>query len=164
MRTRHLLLRLLAVPALLLSLSVAACAGDNGPDNVAATPDAATVEHEQRLKFAKCMREQGLDFPDPQAPAADAVAAAPAVKIEDAAKFEAAMTACRQFMPNGGEVRQPSAEDLALLRAFAKCMREQGLDYPDPVVDGNGVGEARAIVPEDMDKLTAAQKICDQKK
>jgi hypothetical protein len=67
-------------------------------------------------------------------------------------------------MPNGGEVRQPSAEDLALLRAFAKCMREQGLDYPDPVVDGNGVGEARAIVPEDMDKLTAAQKICDQKK
>jgi hypothetical protein len=164
MRTRHLL-RLLAVPMLVLSLGLAGCGGgrDNGGSGKV---DPAVAQHQQQLKFAKCMREQGLDYPDPQ-PAVDGQAgAAGATKVDDPVKFEAALSACRKFLPEGDQVKPASPEDLAKLRAFAKCMRDKGLDFPDPPVpaaDGTVPMQVLPTVPaQDQQKFADAMKACQK--
>jgi hypothetical protein len=55
----------------------------------------------------------------------------------DKKKFEAAQEACKQFMPDGGQVHKPTAEELEQVRQMAKCMRENGVpNFPDPQADG----------------------------
>jgi hypothetical protein len=52
----------LAALALALVLVLAACGGEDGEAEAASTGD----RQEAMLAFAECMREQGIDVPDPQ--------------------------------------------------------------------------------------------------
>ena len=62
-------------------------------------------DHEQMVKFAQCMRENGVDVPDPE-PGGGIEITQRRVAGGDgdatAKKFEAAQAKCRSFMPNGG--------------------------------------------------------------
>jgi hypothetical protein len=148
-------LRILTVP-LLLALALAGCA-QNGGDNdngiataggAKATPSASAdagvnlSDDERRLKFAECMREQGIDMPDP--------GDGPGVRIRvgegtDPKKVDAAMEACKKYAPNGGEPPKLNAEQLEQARKFAKCMRSNGVpDFPDPGADGRITMQRRA--------------------
>jgi hypothetical protein len=86
-------------------------------------------DKERMLKHARCMREHGVDMPDP----------GPDGNLQfggsvggDRNKAVEAASACQQYLPNGGELRNLSPEQLEQARTFAKCMREHGIDMPDP--------------------------------
>ena len=51
----------------------------------------------------------------------------------DPEKVEAAMEACKQYAPNGGEPPKLNPEQLEQMRKFAQCMRDNGVrTFPDP--------------------------------
>jgi hypothetical protein len=140
--TRHPLI----LAALAGVLTLAACGGD--PASSAKDPDTA---FEGALKFAKCMREHGVDVPDPKQDAGGGVR----LTLKSGrngqgspAKVEAAQKACGKYMKAGGGKR-PDAATQARMQdaqlAFARCMRRHGMDMPDPVFtkDGGSVTRMR---------------------
>jgi hypothetical protein len=62
---------------------------------------------------------------------------------QDNPNFQTAITACRSQLPNGGAPPSLSPEQLDALRVFAKCMRDHGVDMPDPDPNAGGLGLAR---------------------
>lgn len=127
---------------------------------------AAPLTEEERTQavrdFAACMREHGVDMPDPDMSGGSSgkggmVFSAPAVAVgevgpdgsmppgPDLSTMNEAQEACQEFMdklgPNGpmGEI---DPEEEAKMReqalAFAACMREHGIDMPDPQFEGEG--------------------------
>jgi len=103
--------------------------------------------------FARCMREQGVDMADPTE---DGVLDLDTGQDPSAA--EDAIAACRDHMPSGGEIAGPSAEELDSMRAYAVCMREQGveMDDPDPATGMAGIPQGP------KDKVDAAAEVCQE--
>ncbi|HEY3467538.1 MAG TPA: hypothetical protein VGL47_20585 [Amycolatopsis sp.] len=127
----------------------------------ATAADTSGKSDEDKMRdFAKCMREHGVDMPDPK-PAGDGKGMAITLggDAKDSGKLEAAQNACKHLMPNGGEMKPPSAEELDKMRRQAKCMREHGIDMPDP--DPSGKGTVRIGGPgDDPKKFEEAAKAC----
>ncbi|WIV60472.1 hypothetical protein [Amycolatopsis nalaikhensis] len=127
----------------------------------ATAADTSGKSDEDKMRdFAKCMREHGIDMPDPK-PAGDGKGMAITLggDAKDSGKLEAAQNACKHLMPNGGEMKPPSAEELDKMRRQAKCMREHGIDMPDP--DPSGKGTVRIGGPgDDPKKFEEAAKAC----
>jgi hypothetical protein len=164
---------LLLIPLLLLApLLTAGCANDNKSPGVAtanggATPTASAEASESPgdgLKFAQCMRDNGLTwFKDPDPDEKGFSIHIP--RGTDKAKVDKAMEACRKYMPNGGEPPKLDPATVAKLREFAKCMRENGVpDFPDPKADGGLEIKAEpgsGLNPESA-AWKKADKACDQ--
>jgi hypothetical protein len=149
---------------------VTACGGggEGGDDGVASlseknTPSsnepAAENDVDQMRAFAKCMREHGIDMPDPEVSKDGGVGiAVPAVPGNgDMGKVEKAHTACQKFLPNGGEPEKPTAEDLDAMRKQAKCLRDHGIDVPDPTMEDPGL---RIGGTPDQEKFKKAMEEC----
>ena len=88
------------------------------------------------LNFAQCMREEGINFPDPTFDI-DGNPQFDNLEIEDEDEFERAFENCEDILRNA----LPEQFDLdpeveaALVDAsleFSQCMRDQGIDFPDP--------------------------------
>jgi hypothetical protein len=163
-RARRTLLPLASVSL----LALAACGGDGSasPDRVASlgesTTTAATSDtgaegangkkgdkddmQQAALDFAKCMREHGIDFPDPQFTGDGGMvfsAGAEPGSGPDRDEMEAAQKACQPIMDRAqANLPPPDPKELEeqkeQILAFAKCMREHGIDFPDPTFDGKG--------------------------
>jgi hypothetical protein len=127
----------------------------DGTDPSAKTTSATPLSKEdQTRKFVQCMRDHGIEMSDPQPGKPAAIG-----KEGEDAKTKAALEACREFMPNGGEPPSVSPEMLEQGRKFAQCMREHGLaDFPDPDPDAQG-GQAADIDPNDP-TFKAANEAC----
>ncbi|MFC0503981.1 hypothetical protein [Micromonospora costi] len=160
---------LFALP-LLLALTLPACggsgeepavatAGGGGAQPASASPAAQLSDDERRLKFTECMRDNGVDVPDPE-PGGDRV-----FRFDgktDPAKVEAAMGTCRQYLPNGGEKLKLDPEQVERLRKLAACMRENGVpEFPDPQPDG-GIQLRLDQVNIKDPKVKAAMEKCRQ--
>jgi hypothetical protein len=167
------------IPAVLvpaaLALVVAGCGSPEGPDvataggerpAASATPTAPAGDREEQLRqFAGCMREHGVDVPDPEPGLGGVGGMAGGGALNDP-DFQAAFAACRTKLPNGGEPPKLNADQLERYREFAGCMREQGVDMPDPDPDGtlrlgNG-GRFGNINPSDP-KVRSALTACRDK-
>ena len=109
---------------------------------------------EAPLEFAKCMREHGVDMPDPtvrrrrrRRMSRVAIRRAewrPASDGPDPKDLERpTRTASTSWRMRRAQFDPPSEEDQTKMQeqalAFAKCMREHGIDMPDPTVLGDGV-------------------------
>ena len=88
------------------------------------------------LDFAQCMREEGINFPDPTFDI-DGNPQCDNLEIENEEEFESAFENCEDILRNA----LPEQFDLdpeveaALVDAsleFSQCMRDQGIDFPDP--------------------------------
>ncbi|MEV4517488.1 hypothetical protein AB0K00_52095 [Dactylosporangium sp. NPDC049525] len=161
------------VPALALAAVLLTGAGVwlvvGGPGGGKADPGAsAGTDQEQALKFAQCMRDNGVDMPDPGdgnivtgagGDGSGPIGGADAVDLDaDGAAFEA----CRKFLPNGGEMRKPTAAELEQQVRYAQCMRAHGIDYPDPTADG--IQQLPGIPVDDpgaMQRFDDAARACD---
>ncbi len=135
---------------LVLGLAASGCAKPSGGDGVASaggTPTASASsgtgdsrpdpvkDQENFLKYAQCMREQGVDMPDPQMDGGGISMMIP--QGTDKAKVDAANELCKQHLPNGGQPMKADPEMQEKMRKFAQCMRDNGLpDFPDPDEDG----------------------------
>lgn len=178
--------RTFLVPAALaLGLLGAACGGSSsaGADGIASAgggssarkaADTAKVDPEQAgLEFAQCMREHGVDVPDPKAGEGGMVMVGPGPGEAHAgghtsgppAGFEEADKACRHILEDligdGPGPMDPAEQDRAL--KFAKCMRDHGVDMPDPDFSGGGARITISRVPgvgPDDETFKAAQEAC----
>ena len=119
---------------------LAGCGGSKPPSlaSVRAMPPSQTQLQGDLLKFAECMRSNGVpSFPDPSAgggfefsPGSGVDPSSPAMKV--------AQGRCRRLMPGGGPpgpgaVTHPAAQWLAQMERAAQCMRRHGVaDFPDP--------------------------------
>ncbi len=165
MTVRPFAAALLAVAA----LGVAACGGDEKEASGSGGEPAAQTDQEKTraaaVKFAECMRENGVEkFPDPAADGGTRIAVGPESGI-DPQEFEAASKACEEFRedikPQLSEGDQAEFKERAL--EHARCMREHGIDMPDPEFSGDGGVttklEKGRVDPEDPD-FKAAQEEC----
>jgi hypothetical protein len=132
-----------------------------------------TNPEDAMLAFARCMREHGIDMPDPDTSGGGPgvvtfKAGGPGDKLDaDAGKFQEANEACKDLMGDAGPMnlspeQQQEMQDQAL--AFSRCMREHGVNMPDPNFDGEGhvtmkIDDSSGIDPSDP-KFEAAQQAC----
>ena len=121
----------------------------------------AGVDEDKMREFAKCMRDNGVDMPDPQGGVGVRVQALEEGSA-DMEKMNKAHEACKQHLPNGGAPREMTPEEKDKLRQQAKCMREHGVDWPDPdtATTGNGKSDTKLPQFDDTEKFKQAMKDC----
>jgi hypothetical protein len=129
--------------------------------------DSTATAHEKGVKFAECMRSNGVsEFPDPGASGKltiDAIANGSSLDTSTPA-FKQAISACKDLEPAGfmGSKRSSQQQDAAL--KFAQCVRENGVkDFPDPIPNGPLVDTGRipsAATSSGMSILNAAMQKC----
>jgi hypothetical protein len=158
-------------------LALTGCGSESGPKVASANGGAgsgaqpsasATTEVEQGealRRFAQCMRDNGVDMPDPEVqPGGGVIMRRRGTNVDpNDDKFQAAMQKCRTLLPNGGVPPTMSPEQLEQMQKFAKCMRDNGIDMPDPDPATGGVRiqrSAGAIDPESQ-KFQDAMKACE---
>jgi hypothetical protein len=134
---------------------VASLDGGQKPSGQQGEPKQAGSDEDQMRAFAKCMRENGVDMPDPEPGGGGFTRAMPA---EDAEKMNKAGEVCNKLLPNGGKPKPLSPEDLDKARKTAKCMRDHGINMPDP--DPNSPGITIGADGDDPAKMEKAMKEC----
>jgi hypothetical protein len=155
----------LSLPLAAASLALAACGG--GGDSNAASGDDRARFREAALDFAECMRRHGVDVPDPSPGSGGGITfAAPAGGVDDPA-VQRAQQACNKHLakvrpPELSEEQQREFREQAL--KHARCMREHGIDMPDPTFGENGTVQQRIeedIAPTDP-RFQRAAKACER--
>jgi hypothetical protein len=160
---RHLL-TLAAVAGTALALG--ACGSGKNDNSTSGREDKA---FDGALKFAKCMRDHGIDMPDPTRTAGGGIQqriGGPGSKDPgpDDSKMQAADTACAKYRElGGGQAPDPAqvAKQRDAFVGYARCMRGKGINMPDPKVSGNGIQMTlgKGIRP-DSPAFKAADKAC----
>jgi hypothetical protein len=169
--------RAVIVPFVLVLGLAAGCAGHSHGPGVAtahgatggpsASPTASVDPEEARRQFAQCMREHGVDVPDPDT---DGSGGGGPMRIQASAGSgaEDAVAACQKYLP-AGKFATPDAQQLEQMRQFAKCMRDHGVDVPDPnanggvtIHKGTGSGGDAGVNPDDP-AFKAAMQACQDK-
>ena len=165
-------------------LAIAACGSDSGSE-VASLEDTSAVETEEPtsdeldadaeeaiLAFSQCMRDNGVpEFPDPELDAEGNFrvfgGGGPGALGVDQETIQAAQEECFPLIE--GILQNFVGQDFSELEdtflEFAECMREQGIDMPDPDSSGGfgpGAGGRAGILgdidPEDPEFQAAAQE------
>ena len=125
-------------------LLLASCGGGSGAavgvaslDETTTTTAAPAVNAElQLLAFAQCMRDQGIDIPDPSMDASGNLEFRPSEGFDPGNTEEliAAAEACRDHLDGVSlgfqDIDLAAAGDVLL--EFSRCMRTNGFDLPDP--------------------------------
>jgi hypothetical protein len=154
--------------ALAAAVALGAACGVANPFSPAA---ATATKQDQLLKFTQCMRQHGVDMPDPvngairfsRTPAPGQTAPAVYAPIEADPQFQAAQNACKQYLPDGGNGSgQTSQQQLDQATRFAQCMRDHGVPMQDPKAEGGGItfqGVAPGVDPKSP-QFQQAQQAC----
>jgi hypothetical protein len=136
-----------AAVAMLATMGVGGCTdgGDPTIPSAGGVPSvtAAADPLAQELQFVACMREEGIaDMPDP-VPGDTSGRSAVRYAIDVMAKgsdpvFQAALDQCVGLLPEPPAVDPvpESSEDVEARLAWAQCMRDHGVNIPDPEADG----------------------------
>lgn len=137
-----------------------------GKNSASAHPSASVDPQEQARQFAQCMRDHGVDVPDPD------TAGGPGGPVKITASgppegMDAAMQACKDKLPNGGTPPSLDPQQQEQLRAYAQCMRDHGVDMPDPDPNGRltitGSGGTGPKMGPDDPTFKAADQACQDK-
>ncbi|MGL5930826.1 MAG: hypothetical protein ACRCY8_17990 [Dermatophilaceae bacterium] len=146
--------------------------GSGGGSSSSASPTASGDAEQQLLDYVECLRGEGLDVPDPTVDAEGNLtlrpqggAGAGAGQRLDREQFQKAQETCGQ-PPEGAlgidEQDRSELQDAAL--EFAKCMRGEGIDVPDPDFSQGGPGAGGQGPFGDLDtddpKVAAAMEKC----
>jgi hypothetical protein len=138
---------------------VASLSEGNTPSSTKPPPEEGEAADQMRA-YAKCMREHGIDMPDPEVSPDGGIGMS--IEGGDKAKVDKADKECKHLMPNGGEPEKPSAEDLDRMREEAQCLRDHGIDVKDPTMDNPGI-QIEGAGPED-EKFRKAMEECSDGK
>lgn len=126
-----------------------------------------SATHEKAMKFAQCMRDNGVkDFPDPGPSGeltVDGVLNGTSLDPNTAA-WKKAIDACKDLEPAGFTGGKRSGAEQKAALQFAQCMRDNGVkDFPDPspeapLIDTNRIPSA--ATKSGMNALNAAGEKC----
>lgn len=158
-----------ATPLLaVLALGLGACGGGEATSAGGADTDSQSAE-DSRVAFAQCLREQGIDVEDPGEGGGLLLrrggGEGPERSLDDGGRFEEAAEKCREKLgdaapPELSEEQREEFQDQAL--AFARCMREQGIDMPDPEFGEGGRFTQRMDRPADEKRFREAEEACKE--
>ena len=133
----------------------------DGPD-ATDTPTDQTNE-ELALEFTQCMRDEGVDLPDPTVNADGSIelfqpGAISNIDPDDPAVANAVevcgdLIAWASFLPGAG-LDQSEIEDRLL--GFAQCLRDLGFDVDDPDLSGGFAGGPARIFGDNFDPTDPA--------
>ena len=162
-----------------LTLASAAPGGSAAPSASAATDPKTAM-----LDYAQCMRDHGIDMPDPVFVENGGGGATSGGTFKSEAgsgtgtnptsnpAFKTANAACEHFLANirnGIDAKPMSAAEQKAFLDFSACMRDHGIDMADPTFEGGGVsvqiggpgggGDGPKIDPESP-AFQAAQNAC----
>lgn len=129
------------------ALAVAGC-GASGDSKSSSNANPAL---EKAVKYAQCMRENGVtDFPDPDKNGRFVIAAGG--PNQNSPQVKKAKQACKSQEPPGIEDDPAQvAQDQKEWLKFAQCMRRNGIpDFPDPQ-------DGRLLVPRDRINVNSPQ-------
>jgi ABC-type glycerol-3-phosphate transport system substrate-binding protein len=131
----------LILAAVAAALALGACGGSSDDDGAGGGASRQDTAFEGALKFSKCMRDHGVDFPDPQRVGSGGIKLTGRNINPNDPNTKAAQRACQKYMQvGGGETLDPAKraklQETAL--RYARCMREHGVDMPDPRLSGKG--------------------------
>jgi hypothetical protein len=168
-------------------LALAACGGSaDGDDAAVASLGGSSTETETEttttsddpqellLDYTECMRDEGVDIPDPDFSGdggGGKILIGPGGIDPDDPDFQDAQEKCapmleglrRSFDPEAREAFQEAALE------FAQCMRDHGIDVPDPDFSGPAPGRGKGdgalgrfgVDPDDPD-FQEAREACDE--
>jgi hypothetical protein len=166
-----MLVRLLAAAALATAvLTVAACGGGTPTSSGTGAGKGPSAEMRTALlDFARCMREHGVDMPDPTFSDGGARVeqhSGPGKLTPEQQK--SAEQACKKYQEKIKPPAMSNADKEKVKKealAQSRCMREHGIDMPDPTFDENGgvmvkMREGAGGVRPDDPKFKAAQRAC----
>ncbi|MFE4796532.1 hypothetical protein ACFRFL_15785 [Streptomyces sp. NPDC056708] len=148
-------------------LSATACSGDGGGNGSGSgsgtksggsASDTKKTDEDQALEHRKCLREQGLNVAEPK-PGDDVRGMTIDGGGKSKQEMEKAFKACQDKAVGGGAKKITQADKDKML-AFARCMRKNGIDMPDPKFDG-GMAQAPAMQQKDMKKFEKANAACE---
>ncbi|ONI87146.1 hypothetical protein ALI22I_22040 [Saccharothrix sp. ALI-22-I] len=142
-----------------LALALTAC-GTGGAEVAAPSSSAEMSQEDRSRRFAGCMRDNGVDMPDPDPGGGKLGGLGKADRTDP--DFEEARDACREFLPGGGDLSKLDPEMLDQLREFTQCMRDNGIDMPDPDPNGGKLG-GLGNVDRDSPAFQTAMKACQDK-
>jgi hypothetical protein len=115
------------------------------------------------LAYAACMRENGVDMPDPQF-GLDGKANMGTLFAgldEDDAEVQAATEACDAFLPSSlADDPVLQAERQTVLLKFAQCMRDNGVEMDDPVAGGGPGRGPMATLDQNDPTVAAGLEVC----
>jgi hypothetical protein len=145
---------------------VASLSGGTSTTVKASSKDSKQTQRDALLSYTRCLRKEGVDVQDPtftegeqsgglsSAPGNDDPGGGPSAMIAtpggsvklpnvESPGFKAADKKCKPILDAArADMPEPSAEEKAQAQdralAFAKCMREHGIDMPDPTFNGDG--------------------------
>lgn len=150
----------MAVTALsALALVATGCSGGKGPDTGSDSAGDAGKKADQALEHRKCLREQGLDVPEPK-PGQDDRALSISGDGMTKEKMEKALKACAGKGGPGSGKGPTQAEKDKMLK-YAQCMRKNGFNMPDPKFDGGMTSAQRIPEGTEKEKFDKANKACE---
>lgn len=168
--------RCLAPAVVALALLTAACGGGETQDSGVASIDgkkndkgsngqkAKDVDREKAaLAFARCMRANGVQMPDPDANGMFEIT--PDQSLPAPESMEEAEAGCKKESEAlQGSMGEPPKDFQDKVLKMARCMREHGIDMPDPTTQEGG-GAAVTIDPSQLDdpEFQKAQETCRKK-
>ena len=164
----------IALAMALCAIGLVACGGGAS----SGSHESAADEEETQLEFAACMRAHGVDMPDPQ-PGQEGmvfgVQKGPGGKSTginpDDPKTKKAMAACEDKLGDIGQDISPEQKEefKEQALAFSQCMRDHGIDMPDPQFSGDGKVKMRIGGPgssgpsPESPAFQQAQEACQSK-
>lgn len=150
---------LLTLPLLVVGLAVAGCdrdaGGRDGPGAGASTAPGKKGQFDQ-TRYVRCLREHGANVNE-----SGGGISLEANGADQDARNKAAKKACLEFAPDGGAPSVPDAAQMEELHRQVTCLREHGLQVPDPgppdydIKITAGAGE--------LAKVEEAQRTCAQR-
>lgn len=135
-------LALLTIPIAALLLAGCSAPGAQEEEDNASAASTETL-HSWSVKYAKCMQDEGIAYPDPPAEENGAMEALNIDELGGMDVFEAADKVCQDKIgappapkgPDGKPMTDESMRKETL--ELTRCLREQGVDIADP---GEGEG------------------------
>ena len=167
MITRTLVAALVATA----SLVVAGCGSDKEtPASPSSSKGMSAADKKALLQFSQCMRDHGVNMPDPQFSGGGAKVTMRDDKGADPEKQREAEKACQKYQdkvkpPSMSEADQKKMREAALKNA--QCMRDHGIDFPDPQFGEDGrmtqkLGGPNSGVDPNSQKFQDAMKACQK--
>jgi len=166
----HVTLTRVVAPALLAIALLTGCGGTTEDPGIAtaggtaspsASPTASRNAEDAMLEFARCMRANGVDIPDPSGEGPITIGP-DGQEPADQATLDKARKACEKYLPDiGGAGDRPDPKMQDRMLKFATCMREHGVDMPDPEFRGGG-GSFPLPDNADSKEFKAAHEACKQ--
>ncbi|MGH2654243.1 MAG: hypothetical protein ACRDHV_07840 [Actinomycetota bacterium] len=162
-----------AVAAVLVLAAAACSAADDGGGvatlggegaKAGANPSPSVDPEQALVDFAECMHEHGVEVETSFEEGGIAIEARPGEIAPG--DLEEADAECRHLLPRGQEGEPSQEEQEKAFEAalqFAGCMRDQGIDFPDPErAEGGGLTQAgpRGDFDPDGPRFREAEEAC----